>query len=143
MKKRIYFIFIILITLFACKKQVDKERPEFIGLWHACVDGGCTYFVHLSIDEYSHANYMIYWQGKDIEHGGIAKANDHFLKLKDVFYFKIIEYPHPIDTTIEKYYVYDYNDGKTKLANWKMILNGPKPSALYVSGKWTYYKADY
>jgi len=139
MKEKLLIICIILLVLSACKKQVDKERPEFIGDWYAKIMG--DYFVNLSVDSNSFANYMIYWQGKDNTYSGQARANDQHFKIGRLKYFKIIEYPHKIDTTIEKMYVPD--GFSVKLANWKMILDGMKPAWLHVSGEYTYYKADY
>jgi len=141
MKPKILIFCILIIAFSACKKQVEKERPEFIGDWYACI-GGCDYFVILKINENSEASYMIYWQGKDTNYYGVARANNKHFKIGRTKYFDIVEYPHKIDTVIEKKYVLN-TKGVLKLANWKMVLDGMKPSWLHVSGTYTYYKSDY
>lgn len=128
--------------MLACKKQVEKERPEFIGEWHSSIDS--TYPVILDIEENSDAIYTVNWDGDNKNvFQGTARANDNTLNIGRAHYFKIIEYPHPIDTTLEKKYIYEIKSGKGKLANWKMILKGIHPSWFIPSGAWTYYKADY
>jgi hypothetical protein len=141
MIKKLLFIFISLFLFFACKKQVEKERPEFIGIWYADIPNTDGYFVRLTIDSNSNADYFIYWD-HDNHYYGTARASDNHLKIGRFKFFKIVEYPHKIDTTIEKVLVYDDNT-YVKLANWKMILEGMKPGWLYADGTFTYYKADY
>ena len=140
MKTTLTIICIFLMTLFACKKQVEKDMPEFIGEWHAGISDND--FIVLSIYEDSYANYMIYWQGKETNYDGTARANDNRLTIGRTKYFDIIEYPHLIDTTQERYYITNH-DMILKLANWKMVLYGMRPKSLHVCGTRTFYKADY
>jgi hypothetical protein len=142
MKEKILIIFIFLLLFSACKKQIEKERPEFIGRWYSSIDH--YYPVYLDIDENSYAVYTVNWDGDNKNtFKGNARANDNTLNIGRLHYFKIIEYPKQIDTSIEKKCIYDEMTGKMKLANWKMILRGIHPSWFIPSGSWTYYKFDY
>mgnify|MGYP001297511496 CR=1 FL=1 len=140
MIKKLLIILVLIFIFSACKKQVEKDRNEFVGRWFAKIAG--DYFVDLKIDSNSNAIYMIAWQGNATYYHGSARASDRHFKIGRLKYFKIVEYPHKIDTTIEKIHVYDIND-KWKLATWKMKLDGMKPECLHVCGTWTYYKTDY
>lgn len=140
MKINLAIISILLFGLFACKKINEDKRSEFIGHWHAIISD--YYCATIHINESGNSYYSIIWQGDETSYGGKARANDKHLYIGSSKSFDIIEYPHTIDTSIEHEYVY-YHDGPPKIANWKMVLYGLKPSWLHVCGKWTYYKADY
>jgi hypothetical protein len=137
-------LFVFCISLFSCKKKVDENyRPEFIGKWDSSIPGEPYNHITLDITKDSQADYMIYWEGNDHHHTGTARANDDHLKIGRVLYLKIVEYPHQIDTAVDKHYVTSDN-GTYKLANWKMTLNGIKPDwLLKLCFKTDYYKADY
>jgi hypothetical protein len=123
--KNLFFVILILFIFSACKKQVEKERPEFIGRWHCEFLGN---YINLKISEDSYATYEIYYEGKTNSHQGIARANDNHLKIGRIIHFNILEYPHMIDTTRSDIYVYttdSYNSAKK--ANWKMVISGLEP----------------
>jgi hypothetical protein len=141
MKEKIFILFIFLFLFSACKKQVDKDRPEFIGYWHAKIAD--NYCARINISENSSAYYTIIWQDHETTYSGTARANDNKLTIGRTKYFDIVEYPHHIDTAVEKEYVYTHDNKPIKLANWKMVLKGLQPDWLHVCGTWTYYKADY
>jgi hypothetical protein len=143
MKKfKIISVIIILISIsfLYCKKKVDKDRHEFIGYWYART--GEYNRIILDISEDSKSVCTIRYEGYEHRHTGTARANSKCLEINDILYFDIVEYPHNIDTSVEKVYVW-YVDNSSKLANWKMVLYGPKPNSLHESGTVTYYKADY
>lgn len=140
MKEKIFILFIFLFIFSACKKQVDKERLEFIGMWYSQNDNHSIYF---NISQDSHASYQVYEGMNNEGYSGIARANDHHLKIGRIMKFEIIEYPHEIDTATDKHDLFDYI-GHHKLANWRMVLNGINPLFLNrYQGKLEYYKADY
>jgi len=144
MKNCLIIFSLLLIGLSSCEKQVEKERPEFIGYW----SGGsyCEYgFIYLDISKKSKAYfYMLdYSNSRDYSSSGIARANDEKLIIGGVKYFTIIEYPHPIDTNVERKHIYNYSDGTSKIANWKMVLDGLYGSVDCYDGTRTYYMADY
>jgi hypothetical protein len=143
MRTTLTIIFVFLLTLFSCKKQVEKERPEFIGNWQSS-NREYTY-IDLDINENSEAVYAIEVSvdSKYSKYKGIARATNRRLKIGRTKYFDIIEYPHLIDTTFDKHRVYDHKNHVTTLANWKMVLEGMKPSNLYLSDKYEFYKAEY
>jgi hypothetical protein len=144
MKNILTISFFIILVLAGCKKQVEKERPEFIGYWYS--DNGADFWYDITIDKDS---YAVYSSNSRIGSGGggssihgIARANDKKLKIGRIFNFKIIEYPHKIDTTSSNVYI-PIRTGSwsitLKKANWEMTLKGPKLHA----GDGVYYKADY
>jgi hypothetical protein len=143
MKKSLIILSLLLAGLSSCKEQIEKDRPEFIGYWSGDSFNKIGY-MYIDIDENSKAN--IYANDHENEHeyswSGTARANDKKLTIGGVKYFKIIEYPHHIDTTIERYYVYNHLDNTDKLATWKMVLDGLKGSLNHVVGKSAYYKTD-
>jgi hypothetical protein len=137
-------ICISLMTFSGCTKGGGEysQRPEFFGFWNAPLE--YDNWVDLNIDSSSFATYKIIWERNEHTYTGNAKENDKYLKIHgSKYYFEIIEYPHTIDTTIEKHYVHSANYLSSKLANWKMILYGMQPDCFHVCGTWTYYKADY
>ena len=135
---------LLCILMTSCKKKVDDDyRPEFIGKWYSHIPNEQYNFITLEITENGQADYIIYWEGNDIHHKGTARANNNHLKIGRILYLKIVEYPHKIDTAVEKQYV-DGPNGFARLANWKMTLSGIKPDwLLLLSFKTDYYKADY
>jgi len=128
-----YFLFVLLISLFACKKQVDKERPEFIGTWFGHTTDN---YYKLEIDENSNVKYTEYslLGGGTSTHHGVARANNNALKIGRFRGFKINEYPHEIDTANSNNLVPypDMFSMTSKKANWKMVLS-----------LINFYKADY
>jgi len=134
---------IILFSTLGCKKKIDDNyRPEFIGMWYSKNDN-TDKRIYFSISKDSHADYSLYEGMNNVDYAGIARASDHHLKIGRIMNLKIIEYPHQIDTTIEKHDLIDYI-GSHKLANWKMVLNGIFPLILFRDqGKLEYYKVDY
>jgi hypothetical protein len=131
-------IFVLIILFFiSCKKEVADGKTEFIGHWYAHVEGGD--YVTLDISEDSKAGYTIHWHGTDNHHDGKVYANDEHLKIGSFINFKVINYPHLIDSIAEPYII--PSDNSNKKANWKMTLKGPNPSFLFVHGTWDYYKA--
>lgn len=138
MKKKHLIIFIHLIVLLSCTKEVDKKRPEFIGSWSSDIENYNE--ITLIISENSSAHYTFDFEGI-AEYKGTAKANNKRLYIGNTNYFDIIEYPHMIDTSDEKHYTW-YN-GNSIPANWKMVLYGLKPSKLHMSFELTLYKLVY
>lgn len=132
---------LLLLTIFSCKKVGDDSSQEFIGYWHARLSDYDHVFIN--IDEKSFGFYTILWQGKEIHYSGVIRVNDKHIYLGGLYSFDIIEYPHQIDTSIEREFVSNHNDFSPRLANWKMTLYGLKPAKFHVCGNWTYYKADY
>jgi hypothetical protein len=143
MKEKLLIIFISILGLFACKKQVEEVSPEFIGYW-----SGGSYaeygYMYIRINESSGAYVYALDYNNDHEYDsrGTARANDKKLTIGGIKYFKIIEYPHQIDTAVEKEYIFDHTDNTAKLANWKMVLDGLHNSSINV-GERTYYKSDF
>jgi hypothetical protein len=143
MKKNLIILSLLLAGLSSCKKQVEKDRPEFIGYW-----SGGSYmeygYMYIDIDENSKAHVYAYDYENEHEYNsrGTARVGDDKLKIGGIKYFKIIEYPHPIDTTVEKHDVINHLDNTCKLAIWKMVLDGLKSSSNLNVGQRTYYKAD-
>ncbi len=141
MKKNVIVIFILLIFLLSCKKKVENGSPEFIGHWftQSVVD------MHLDMDisESSYTIYSLYSSGHKTIYKGTARANAKHLKIGSTRYFDIIEYPHEIDTALEKHHIYDSENNTNKLANWKMVLDGIKPNDNQFCGIVEYYKAEY
>ena len=132
---------IVFLGLISCKKKVEDGSPEFIGHWFTQP----TVDMHLDIDisETSHAIYRLNSDGKETVYKGTARANTKTLKIGSTRHFDIIEYPHQIDTTIEKHLIYNADDNTYKLATWKMTLYGIKPNDNQFCGEEDYYKADY
>lgn len=141
MKTNLILIGLLLLALSACKKEVAEEKNEFIGSWYATIfyDG----IVTLNVSEDSYAKYDV-WIEPDNQHHyeGIARANDKHFKIGRTKYFDIIEYPHMIDTSIERQLIPVFGEGN-KLANWKMVLDGMKPGLFYADAQIAYYRADY
>lgn len=136
-------VILLCLCFISCKKKVDDDyRPEFIGKWHSNIPREAYNYITLEITQDGQADYMIYWEGNAHHHKGTARANDNHIKIGRILYLNIVEYPHQIDTAVDKHYVtagYGY-----KLANWKMTLNGIKPDwLLKLCYKTDYYKADY
>jgi len=144
MKRRIIPYLLILIALWGCKKEVVKDRTEFIGRWHAQIN----YYdcIMLYIYENGETHYCINWQGNETNYFEKKTwANDKRLTFGNK-YFKIIEYPHQIDTNVERVFVFNHyaNDLSTKLANWKMTLKGVYPSTdNSFTDTYVFYKPDY
>jgi hypothetical protein len=138
--KTILFFFIS-FCLFSCKKEVEKERPEFIGFWYAKDDNSSDFSYGIEIDSNSNGEYIEYaYGGSNTMFHGIARANDNRLKIGRTHGFKIINYPNRIDTANSNIFVFtNKNWGHPKKANWTMTLKGP---LLYL-GDGVYYKADY
>ncbi len=148
MKENILIIIFFLISFSACKKQVDKDSPEFIGYW---LSGSSSYggYIFINIDKFSNTTFRIYDHENENEWDtrGKARANDKKLTIGGLTYFKIIEYPQRIDTNVEKINIYNFYDNSWswKLATWKMVLDGLHGSINSNKnvGKRTYYMADY
>ncbi|HNW99077.1 MAG TPA: hypothetical protein PKK00_11765 [Bacteroidales bacterium] len=144
MKNKLIILSLLFAGLLSCKKQIEKESPEFIGYWfvYPYHDYG---YMYINIDKNSKAHVYSVDQENENEYNwrGTARANNKKLSIGGVRYFKIIEYPHRIDTTIEKYVVFNVYDNTRKLANWKMVLEGLKGSSNLNVGTKSYYKADY
>lgn len=131
---------LILFCLLSCKKEVEIERPEFIGYWRT-IDTNNDFWFDINIDNNSNA---LYTEHSRIGGGaintihGIARANRNRLKIGRIYSFKIKEYPQKIDTTSSNIYVYvDNTCTSMKKATWKMVLNGPK----FHMGSGIYYRA--
>jgi len=144
MKTGLGIFCLILITTIGCRKQVEKDRPEFIGYWSggSYMEYGWTY---IKIESSSRAEVYAYDHENEHEYyrHGKARADDEKLTIGGIKYFKIIEYPHPLDTTIVKHYVINHLDNSYKLATWIMVLEGMKGFIGLDLGTRTYYKADY
>jgi len=134
---------LFLLGLTSCKKLVIDERLEFVGYW----DGGSYNedgYMYIKINVGSMGRVFI----ADIAGNhiydcvGLARANDKKLTIGGTKYFKIIEYPHRIDPNVEQVYVNNHINGTSKLATWKMILDGLKGSPNCNVGTRTYYLAD-
>jgi hypothetical protein len=143
-KKLIFAIICILsVTLSACKKEVSEVSPEFIGHWSSEHFGDGNFSI-LTIDENSNASYHLYFEGDaSKEYNGTARADDKHFKIGRTMYFDIIEYPHLIDTSVEKHVIYNQETNQYILANWKMMLEGMKPEAFHVCERLEYYKIEY
>jgi hypothetical protein len=134
----IFITAVVLLFLFSCKKQVEKDRPEFIGYW-TC-NAGDDFFFHIEIDSNSNAIYQENaYDGKRASIHGKSRATGKKLKIGRMHHFDIAEYPHEIDTASSVDVFTDSKGSSRKKANWKMTLDGP---ALYM-GTGSYYKADY
>lgn len=143
MKKKLIILCLFLFGIFACKKQVENGRPEFIGYWSGGSNNEYGY-VYIHIKENSKAYFHVTDPENDDDYlyKGNARADNGELTIGGSKHFTIVEYPHPIDTNAERKAIYNFVDNSTRLANWKMVLNGPESSNQNV-GKRTYYKADY
>jgi hypothetical protein len=111
----------------SCKKKIDEEyRPEFIGLWYGTVNYPIVY--SLTIDSKSNAIFD-YFNANGDEHfiRGKARANDKHFKIGRFASFKIVDYPHKIDTATYP------------RPNWVMTLNHP----LFYGSVGSFYKVDY
>jgi hypothetical protein len=140
MKEKFFVILIILIAFSACKKQVEKERPEFIGYWR-CDYYSSDYKIILNIDSNSNATYSVtHESGQSNVETGKARANDFILNIGRFHKFRIAGYPHMIDTTSSPI-VYNEIDHTYKLASWKMTLISSQ--TLHLKGTFEFYKADY
>jgi hypothetical protein len=144
-KITILAIFIIsLVMLSACRKQVENGNTDFIGYW-----SGGTYneygYVYVHINENSKAYFHI--NDRENEHDyitkGTARADHEKLSIGGIKYFKIVQYPHPIDTNVERKLILNHVDNTWKVANWKMVLDGLHGTTHSNLGNHTYYKADY
>ena len=138
--KKTLMLTALLFSLFACKKKVDNERPEFCGSWTGHSDHGSVASLNISFSN-SDTKYKVFISGTSgsITYKGHARANDKTLKLSRFNTFDIIEYPHKVDTNIEKL---DHYEGRIQ-PNWKMILRGLKPDLIHVTETFTFYKNDY
>jgi hypothetical protein len=142
MKATVIIVCISLCALTACKKEVSDGRSEFIGNWTSEIFREYN-IAHLSIDENSNASFRMYYEGHDRkEYTGKARANNKHFKIGRTRYFDIIEFPHRIDTTVEKYSYYDSFSGRKRIATWKMVLEGMKPDAFHVCERLSYYRTD-
>jgi hypothetical protein len=138
-------IFILsLVILGSCRKQVENGNPEFIGYWSG---GSINEYgrLYIEIDEDSKA--YVYASDPENEHyyhsKGTARADYEKLTIGGTKYYKVIEYPHRIDTNVEKVQIVDHEHYIKKLANWKMVLDGLHGSSHCNVGTHKYYKADY
>ncbi len=136
MNFKTFIILLLILCSFSCKKRVEKTSAEFIGEWMCWA--GSDWYYYLDIDEDSKATYT-----EDSPYGGgasfsgVARANEDKLTIGGIHTFRIIQYPTKIDTADHEGAVgFPPN---MKIANWKMVLEGPK---LYL-GSGTYYMADY
>jgi len=145
MKYILIILSLLLAGLSSCKDKIEKARPEFIGCWFVDSHGSNGSSIHLSIDESSSAYFRVndFDNYNDYHSRGEARANDNKLTIGGTKYFLIIEYPHPLDTTIEKNLVLDPDDNIYKIANWKMVLDGLHGSINCNVGECAFYKADY
>jgi hypothetical protein len=148
MKNSLIIFILLLVGLSSCKKQVENGSPEFIGYWSGGSYDGIGGYVYLDINKNSRA-YFYCWDSEN-EHkyhsGGTARADDEKLTIGGTKYFTIIEYPHPIDTNVERHWINNWLGGtlnSTKLANWKMVLDGLNNSSSCYRGNRPYYMADY
>ncbi len=141
MKKIVLAIPILFLILFGCRKEVDKEYPEFVGYW-VCTDNYNAYYI--TIDGNSSATFDGYKaDGTTIVAQGTARANKRSLKIKN-HSFRIEQYPQLIDTTSAQDKVYimtDYEQSHGIRANLKMTLKDISMSKNI--GTNTFYKADY
>ncbi|MFH2140833.1 MAG: hypothetical protein ABIJ97_00320 [Bacteroidota bacterium] len=117
-------VFFFLLCILSCKKQVENERPEFIGTWEwNCSD----FYIDIIISEDSHAIYEeTSYSGGTTKVKGLARATDDKLKIGRFYHFNIIEYPHKVDTPNLLNRIY-----------WQMTLSEIKPG-LYLSGDKTF-----
>lgn len=132
---------LLCLCLLSCKKKIDEDyRSEFIGNWYSAHNTGADFWYDIKVDSNSYATYTSHTAlgGGDLSKiHGIARANDKHFKIGRIYSFKIIEYPHKIDTTSSSIYVQDGLSNKK--ANWEMILKGP----ILHGGDGTYFRADY
>ena len=146
MKNSLIISCLFLAVISSCKKRVENGAPEFIGYW-----SGGSYaeygYMYLNIKENSTAYLYCYDYNNDhdFHNKGTARIDGEKLIVGGTKYFNIVEYPHPIDTNIERYIVINrlYGNFNMKLANWKMVLDGLHGSSHCNVGNHTYYKADY
>jgi hypothetical protein len=135
------FLLLICLSLFSCKKKIeDNYRPEFIGDWYCPAYN--IYVCRITVDNNSNAVYheRPYGGSGESTFKGKARANDKHFKIGRFHSFKIIDYPHKIDTALNNtLWVPDTHTGHPKRPNWVMTLDGP----LFYMGSGTYYKADY
>jgi hypothetical protein len=146
MKNSLIIISLLLAGLSSCKKQVENGSPEFIGYWSGGAYDSYGYgYMYLNINENSSAYMYIRDTENDHEYdnSGTARADDEKLTIGGTKYFKIIEYPHPIDTSVERWLMYNHIDNTWKLVNWKMVLDGLHGTTHSNVGNHSYYKADY
>ncbi|MGD0711326.1 MAG: hypothetical protein ABR968_09110 [Bacteroidales bacterium] len=132
------FLLLICLSLFSCKKKIEDDyRPEFIGKWY-CPSGPNTNYSGpniITVDNNSNAVY--YENSSSLSFKGKARANSKHFKIGRFESFKIIDYPHKIDTASSNVYVIPQLSSKKP--NWVMTLDSP----LFYLGGGTYYKADY
>gem|GEM_PF-2535884 len=101
-------------------------------------------FISILIKKSSAYFYMVdYSNNHEYHSGGIARADDNKLTIGGIKHFTIVEYPHPIDTNVERKSVINHVNGTAKIATWKMVLDGLHGSLDCNAGNRTYYKADY
>ncbi|MEI7596083.1 MAG: hypothetical protein WCK02_10075 [Bacteroidota bacterium] len=138
--KKTLFLSILLLSLYACKKKVDNERPEFCGSWTGYSDCGSKASLEIAFSN-SDTEYdvFIFGTGGTISYEGHARANDKKLKISQFNTFDIIEYPHKVDTNIVKL---NHYEGDIR-PNWQMKLSGLKPALFHVTETFTFYKNDY
>jgi len=137
------FLILLCLCLFSCKKKTEEDyRPEFIGYWYCPPPYSDAFSFSITIDNNSFAVYRGYENGQEGSSiHGIARANDKHFKIGRIYSFKIIEYPHKIDTASSNVYAPIGPPPwlTSKKANWKMTLKGP----ILHAGDGSYYKADY
>jgi hypothetical protein len=138
MKIKLALYCLILITFCSCNDKVNVSSPAFIGYWYG-INNGMRY--SLNIDLESHATYEISWPDSNYQSiEGLARANSRKLTINHKQYFEIVEYPHKVDTSVEKFYI-PAPDGTLFIADYKMILDGMHhPSKDIPGGEFTYYK---
>ncbi len=131
------FIGLSVFALFGCKKESATQRPEFIGYWRNPFSYDFVFTIYIyqnGYGDYTELNK----EGDRLHIKGDARVTDEKLKIGCLHHFRIIEYPHKIDTTDSDIFTTTY-EGLRKKANWKMILEAPH----FYAGSSTYYKADY
>ncbi|MGD0711327.1 MAG: hypothetical protein ABR968_09115 [Bacteroidales bacterium] len=136
------FLLLLCLSLFSCKKKIEDDyRPEFIGHWYCPLSAtnNDQFSFSITIDSNSHAVYTEWYAGYQASTtlSGKARADDKHFKIGRFHSFKIIDYPHKIDTASSNVYVIPQLSSKKP--NWEMTLDHP----LFYAGKGTYYKADY
>jgi hypothetical protein len=128
-------VILLCLLMTSCKKKVDKDyRPEFIGNWTGWGNYPIEY--SLVIDSNSNASFD-YNNANGEEHfiRGKARANDKHFKIGRFASFKIVDYPHKIDTATTTI----LDPFTWKKCNWEMTLDHP----LFYGKGGTCYKAVY
>lgn len=140
-------MFLFVVVFSGCKKSVTNGRPEFIGYWCTTGSGESGNIkIILDIKENDDADYIeIAESSYHGEKHGKARANSDKLKIGSVYHFKILEYPHIIDTTVEHVHIspnYSGDQYSPLAPNWKMKLSSLIPK-VYMKGPFTFYKVEY